>query len=232
MTNTEKILVEFDEKFIEYEICGNPDHVGIDSGLYGDDNSRIGCPLCGHDEKYRIKSTAHISKKPEEIKAFISTSIAQAIAEEREKMRGYINDEEELLKISKNEAEHVIMNLRTRLSSLDNQLSDKVKNKYMTLKEIIELAIKGGWKEDLMKKPLSTHIIDKLLPDIDKDIIYTVTIDYSSGTLNLTCKGYRRTIGFHDKRELETVEEFVARKLTTFLETIKNYPESKQAINI
>ena len=47
------------------------------------------------------------------------TSIHQALAEDRERMRGYITDEEKLLKISKNGAEEVIMNLRTRISSLD-----------------------------------------------------------------------------------------------------------------
>ena len=52
------------------------------------------------------------------------TSIHQALAEEREKVVGYITDEEELLKVSKNGAEEVIMNLRTRISSLD-KLTDK-----------------------------------------------------------------------------------------------------------
>ena len=36
-----------------------------------------------------------------------------------ERVVGYITDEEKLLKISKNGAEEVIMNLRTRISSLD-----------------------------------------------------------------------------------------------------------------
>ena len=49
----------------------------------------------------------------------LSISIHQAIAEERERVVGYITDEEKLLKISKNGAEEVIMNLRTRISSLD-----------------------------------------------------------------------------------------------------------------
>ena len=37
------------------EICNNPDHEGIEVGLYGADNNRIGCPVCGHDELYRTK---------------------------------------------------------------------------------------------------------------------------------------------------------------------------------
>ncbi len=66
---------------------------------------------------------------------------------------------------------------------------------------------------------------------------YTVKIDYMSGTenpinLNLESNGYRRKIGFYEMKELETNEEFVSRGLTTFLETIKNYPESKHSINI
>ena len=39
------------------EICNNPDHGGIDSGLFGSDNGRIGCPVCGHDEYCRVKGT-------------------------------------------------------------------------------------------------------------------------------------------------------------------------------
>jgi len=34
--------------------CSNPDHGGIHGGLYGDDNARIGCPVCGHDELHRV----------------------------------------------------------------------------------------------------------------------------------------------------------------------------------
>lgn len=45
------------------EICSNPDHAGLDSGLYGSDNSRIGCPVCGHDSEYRVKSTIDNWKK-------------------------------------------------------------------------------------------------------------------------------------------------------------------------
>lgn len=37
------------------EICNNPDHGGIESGLYGADNNRLGCPVCGHDPYYRTK---------------------------------------------------------------------------------------------------------------------------------------------------------------------------------
>ena len=54
----------------------------------------------------------------------VENVIHQALAEDRERMRGYITDEEKLLKISKNGAEEVIMNLRTRISSLD-KLTDK-----------------------------------------------------------------------------------------------------------
>ena len=65
---------------------------------------------------------------------------------------------------------------------------------------------------------------------------YTVEINMIGNkiplTLKLESKGYKRKIGFYEIRELETVEEFVSRKLTTFLETIKNYPESKHSINI
>jgi len=86
MTYIDKILEEFDEKFVEYEICDNPDHIGLHSGLYGTDNKRLGCPCCGSDEEYRIKSTARISKKPEELKSFFATSIDQAVAEERERV--------------------------------------------------------------------------------------------------------------------------------------------------
>jgi len=89
---TTRRLEEFEEKFIEYEICDNPDHGGLDAGLFGDDNSRIGCPLCGHDEERRIKSTAHISKKPEEIKSFISESIHQAEQEILKKMNNKLSE--------------------------------------------------------------------------------------------------------------------------------------------
>jgi len=66
---------------------------------------------------------------------------------------------------------------------------------------------------------------------------YTVKIDYIGGTenpinLNLESNGYRRKIGFYKMKELETNEEFVSRELTTFLETIKNYPENKNSRNI
>ena len=68
-------------------------------------------------------------------------------------------------------------------------------------------------------------------------MIYTITIDYMSEnanpiTLNLDSKGYRRKIGFYEMRESETIEEFVSRKLTTFLETIKDYPKSNKTIRI
>ena len=66
--------------------------------------------LSGQDPRYALGR--YVEKLREEI-------IQQAIAEERERVVGYINDEEELLKVSKNGAEEVIMNLRTRISSLD-----------------------------------------------------------------------------------------------------------------
>ena len=57
---------------------------------------------------------------------------------------------------------------------------------------------------------------------------YSVTIDYIGSnpiTLILDSKNYRRDIGFYEMKELETVEEFISRKLSTFLETIKDYPD-------
>ena len=66
---------------------------------------------------------------------------------------------------------------------------------------------------------------------------YTVKVDYMGESknpisLHLESNGYKREIGFYRMEEFETNEDFVSRQLTTFLETIKNYPESKQAINI
>jgi len=65
---------------------------------------------------------------------------------------------------------------------------------------------------------------------------YIVKLDYIGDknfiSLHLESKGYKRKIGFYKMKELETDEEFVSRELTCFLETIKNYPESKHAINI
>lgn len=43
-------------------ICSNPDHGGLDSGLYGAENSRLGCPVCGHDPYYRTKDNCEICK--------------------------------------------------------------------------------------------------------------------------------------------------------------------------
>ena len=65
---------------------------------------------------------------------------------------------------------------------------------------------------------------------------YTVKLDYIGDknfiSLHLESKGYKREIGFNKKEELKTDKEFVSREITCFLETIKNYPESKHAINI
>ena len=58
------------------------------------------------------------------IDEWLTTSINQALAEDRERVVGYITDEEKLLKISKNGAEEVIMNLRTRISSLDTNIKE------------------------------------------------------------------------------------------------------------
>ena len=39
-----------------FELCDNPDHGFLDA-LISHDIGRIGCPLCGHDEQHRIKSS-------------------------------------------------------------------------------------------------------------------------------------------------------------------------------
>lgn len=39
------------------EICNNPDHAGIEEGLFGSDVERIGCPLCGHSEDHIIENS-------------------------------------------------------------------------------------------------------------------------------------------------------------------------------
>ena len=36
------------------ETCDNPDHCGIDSGLFGREIHRLGCPVCGHNEDYKV----------------------------------------------------------------------------------------------------------------------------------------------------------------------------------
>ncbi len=36
------------------ETCNNPDHGGIESGLFGRDNNRLGCPVCGHNENHKV----------------------------------------------------------------------------------------------------------------------------------------------------------------------------------
>ena len=37
------------------ETCHNPDH-GFISVLYFHDIGRLGCPVCGHDEKHKVKN--------------------------------------------------------------------------------------------------------------------------------------------------------------------------------
>ena len=56
---------EFEGKFVEYEICDNPDHGFIE--VIPGDVSRIGCPLCGHDEEHRILITAKFNAKPKDV---------------------------------------------------------------------------------------------------------------------------------------------------------------------
>jgi hypothetical protein len=36
------------------ETCNNPDHGGYEAELFGPDNGRIGCPVCGHDPKHKV----------------------------------------------------------------------------------------------------------------------------------------------------------------------------------
>lgn len=41
------------------ETCDNPDHGGLEAGLFGRDEQRIGCPCCGHDPNHKMKGKCH-----------------------------------------------------------------------------------------------------------------------------------------------------------------------------
>ena len=69
------------EKFVEYEICDNPDH-GFIEAIPGD-VSRLGCPLCGHDEEHRILSTQRFNEKPEAVWNWFESKIKSLLKKER-----------------------------------------------------------------------------------------------------------------------------------------------------
>lgn len=39
------------------EICNNPDHGALESGLVNHYDRHLGCPCCGHDDLYRVPKT-------------------------------------------------------------------------------------------------------------------------------------------------------------------------------
>ena len=78
----DKLKKEF-EKFIEYEICDNPDHGFIE--VIPGDVSRLGCPLCGHDEEHRILSTQRFNEKPEAVWSWFESNVESLLKKQREK---------------------------------------------------------------------------------------------------------------------------------------------------
>lgn len=64
------------------EICSNPDHNFIDGVLGFTDFGRIGCPGCGHDEKYRIPNTkCGDCDGTGKAKLYTANELAQAVKE-------------------------------------------------------------------------------------------------------------------------------------------------------
>lgn len=64
------------------EICSNPDHGFIDGVLAFTDAGRIGCPCCGHDEKYRIPNTkCGDCDGTGKVKLHTANELAQAVEE-------------------------------------------------------------------------------------------------------------------------------------------------------
>ena len=64
---------------------------------------------------------------------------------------------------------------------------------------------------------------------------YTVSIGYIENnpiTLTLESRKYIREIGFYKQKELESVEEFISREISIFLETIKDYREMDYTIKV
>ena len=64
---------------------------------------------------------------------------------------------------------------------------------------------------------------------------YTASIEYIGNnpiTLTLESRKYRREIGFYKQKELESVEEFISREISIFLETIKDYREVDYTIKV
>jgi len=39
------------------EICNNPDHSALEDGLFGSEESRLGCPCCGHATDHIIPNS-------------------------------------------------------------------------------------------------------------------------------------------------------------------------------
>jgi len=84
MTNTEKRLKEFREKFLKQKICKTCLREACDY-------STTGCPW--YQETLTLnKDTKDWEDTGEQMLAFLSASIHQALAEDRERVRGIVNE--------------------------------------------------------------------------------------------------------------------------------------------